>query len=173
MAKLKGRAAVAMAALGMTALGTVAFAQDAVVTDPEGIPPEETIAARRALMMGIDALMYEIEAAVPADLDELELYTLQQHYLAIGGMLLAFPNLFPADTNLPEPAVAEGGHATVALPFVWESFQAFHNLAHQAADVALGASMAASAADLATTAADLRAVCDACHSQFMEYRAPF
>lgn len=163
------RQGLVLSAAASIAVAAAALAQDGVATSND-LSPESAVEARRALMRSIDAVMQEIEAATPADLDDLGIYSLQQRYAAVGGMLLAFPHLFPAGSDLPEPTVEEGGNPSIATPAVWTDFPSLVLRAGEAADLALTAAMTPRDG-LADQAVALRAACSGCHETFMEYRS--
>jgi len=150
-------------------LSAAAAAQNTPATSND-LTPESAVEARRALMRSIDAAMQQIEATAPTSLDDLGVYNLQQQYGAVGGMLLSFPHLFPAGSDIPEPPVAEGGNPSISRPEVWTNFPALVTFAEQAAQIAYMASMTP-AEGLADQAAALRSACSSCHEMFMEYRS--
>lgn len=165
------RVIIAASMTASTAFAAVALAQDAIANSGD-LAPKSAIEARRALMRSVDAVMQEIELVVPADLDDQGIVDLQQRYVAVSGMLLAFPHLFPAGSDIAEPAVADGGNASIATPAVWTDFPTLVMRAQEAAEVAQTASMTPQEG-LADAAVALRNACSSCHETFMEYRSPF
>jgi len=168
MPKFTRRATIAMSAAAAMLFTPATLAQNAAATSND-LPPEGAIEARRGLMRSVNAILQEIRTVTPADLDEVGVYDLQQRYLAIGGMLRALPYLFPAGSDLPEPAIAAGGNPSIATPAVWTDFPTLVALAEAAADIAFAASIAPQE-ELAEQVRTLRSGCTACHSIFMEYR---
>ena len=130
--------------------------------------PEEIIEARRVLMIETERLMMPIDAftiGTAADAD-----VLRENARAIEAMLLALPHLFPPTTNRYDPTVLES--PTVALPAIWENFDAFLAQA-EAAEMAAAALMTTNDDEsLRAAAMRLRAACDACHAAYMKAYAP-
>jgi len=130
--------------------------------------PEEVIEARRVLMLEVERLIMPIDAftiGTPAAAD-----VLRDNARAIEAMLLALPHLFPPTTNRYDPAVLES--PTVALPAIWENFDAFLAQA-EAAEMAAAALIEAADDDaLRAAGMRLRAACDACHAAYMKPYTP-
>jgi cytochrome c556 len=130
--------------------------------------PEEVIEARRVLMIEAERLIMPIDAftiGAPADPD-----VLRENARAIEAMLLSLPHLFPPTTNRYDPTVLES--ATVALPAIWQNFDAFLAQA-EAAEMAAAALLATADDDsLRVAAMRLRAACDACHAAYMKPYTP-
>jgi cytochrome c556 len=130
--------------------------------------PEEVIEARRVLMIEAERLIMPIDAftiGTPVDAD-----ALRDNARAIEAMLLALPHLFPPTTNRYDPTVLES--PTVALPAIWENFDAF--LAQAGAAEMAAAALIEAGDDDAFRAAGmrLRAACDACHAAYMKPYTP-
>src|SRR5690606_1434628 len=94
--------------------------------------PSDVIAARQALMTEIERLMEPIDIARTGE--QSDPAVLKETASTIATMLLAVPHLFPPTTNLfdPEAELPE----TIALPAIWENFEAFYALASAASDAA-------------------------------------
>jgi cytochrome c556 len=96
---------------------------------------------------------------------------LHQNAEAVASILTAVPHLFPPTTNLYDPKSQTP--ATIALPAIWQNFDAFYQLAGAASKAAT--EMAATKGDKPLRAASLklRASCDACHALFLrKYEGP-
>ena len=130
--------------------------------------PGAVIEAREELMAHMEALMLPI--------DEMSLGRLKdparvrENAQVIGTMLHAVPHLFPPTTNLydktnPIPP-------TVALPAVWENFDAFYALAEAAIEAAEALGQMKGDADLPAAGAQLRAACDGCHGLYLRKYEP-
>lgn len=129
--------------------------------------PEEVIEARRVLMIEAERLIAPLDAftiGTPA-----EPGVLRDNARAIEAMLLALPHLFPPTTNRYDPNVLES--PTVALPAIWENFDAFLAQA-EAAEMAAAALLTADDDSLRSASMRLRAACDACHAAYMKPYTP-
>ena len=86
-------------------------------------------------------------------------------------MLLAFPHLFPVETDTWSDQLAEDdpAHVSLALPTVWQNYDDFVARAQQASQTALDASFAATAEQFKALAKGLQQACDSCHQA---YRRP-
>lgn len=130
--------------------------------------PEEIIEARRVLMVETERLIMPIDAftiGTAADAD-----VLRENARAIAAMLLVLPHLFPPTTNRYDPAVLES--PTVALPAIWENFDAFLAQAEAAEMAAAALITAADDESLRAAGMQLRAACDACHAAYMKPYTP-
>jgi cytochrome c556 len=132
--------------------------------------PADVVLARRVLMTGIGRNMDEIMGMLE-DGGTFSLNDAREHADLISTMLLAFPHLFPVETNGWSKTLAEDdpAHVSLALPTVWENYGDFVARAQQASQTALDASFAATAEQFKTLAADLQRACDSCHQT---YRRP-
>lgn len=131
--------------------------------------PGEIIEARRLLMLETERLMKPIdgytigEPVTPAELRSLA--------TTLEPMLLALPHLFPASTDLFDPAVLDP--PTIALPAIWQRFPAFRAMAVNAEHAA--AQLRAASDDpqaLKAASERLRTSCDACHRAFTQAYTP-
>ena len=130
--------------------------------------PEEVIESRRVLMTEAERLIAPIDAftiGTPADPN-----LLRDNARAIEAMLLALPHLFPPTTNRYDPNGLES--PTVALPAIWDNFDAFLAQA-EVAEMAAAALVAAADDDsLRAASTRLRSACDACHAAYMKPYTP-
>jgi cytochrome c556 len=132
--------------------------------------PADVVLARRVLMTGIGRNMDEIMGMLE-DGGTFMLNEAREHADLISTMLLAFPHLFPVETNTWSKTLAEDdpAHVSLALPTVWQNYDDFVARAQQASQTALDASFAVTAEQFKTLAADLQLACDSCHQT---YRRP-
>lgn len=122
--------------------------------------PEDVIAARSELMMGIEDLMipidtYTVDPSVDTDV-------IAQNAVTIHIMLQALPHLFPPTTNVYDPDAEYP--ETLALPHIWEDFDGFYAMADAAAQAAEALSETREPDARRAGALALRATCDACHA---------
>jgi cytochrome c556 len=132
--------------------------------------PAEVVLARRVLMAGIGRNMDEITGMIE-DAAAFNLGEAREHADVISTMLLAFPHLFPIETDTWSDRLAEDdpAHVSLALPTVWQNYDDFVARAQQASQIALDASFAATAAQFKAVANGLQQACDSCHQA---YRRP-
>jgi cytochrome c556 len=129
---------------------------------------KDAIFARKILMDAIGRNMDEIETmmASPKGVDTAEA---AEHSDNISIMLMAFPHLFPADTNQWKPNVErDPGRDTYAAPELWTNYGDFYARAAQASKAAYNASRAQQESAFKTFAIELRAACDSCHAAYMK-----
>jgi cytochrome c556 len=133
--------------------------------------PADVVLARRVLMTGIGRNMDEITGMVE-DGGTFSLGEAHEHADLISTMLLAFPHLFPVETNTWSEKLADDdpAHVSLALPTVWQNYADFVARAQQASQVALDASFAATAEQFKALATGLQQACDSCHQAYR--RAP-
>jgi cytochrome c556 len=129
--------------------------------------PADVILARRILMTGIGRFMDEITYMTEPGV------TLEPEHVVeaadvISTMLLAFPHLFPPETDnwTQELEEADPARVSLSLPAVWESFDDFYRRAQAASQLALDTSRARTEADFRAKAIELQAACDGCHQQY-------
>jgi cytochrome c556 len=152
--------AILLASVGMSTLAPGQDRSAAVVKD--------AIFARKILMVAIGHNMDEIEGmmASPKGLDMAEA---GEHADNISIMLMAFPHLFPADTNQWKPKVErDPGRDTYAAPELWTNYEDFYARAAQASKVAYNASRARQESAFKTFAIALRVACDSCHAAYLK-----
>jgi cytochrome c556 len=132
--------------------------------------PAEVVLARRVLMAGIGRNMDEITGMIE-DAAAFNLGEAREHADVISTMLLAFPHLFPVETDTWSDKLAEDdpAHVSLALPTVWQNYDDFVARAQQASQIALDASFAATAEQFKALAKGLQQACDSCHQA---YRRP-
>jgi len=132
--------------------------------------PADVVLARRVLMTGIGRNMDEITGMLE-DAAAFSLPEAREHADVISTMLLAFPHLFPVESNTWSEKLAQEdpAHVSLALPAVWQSYDDFVARAQQASQAALVASFAATAEQFQAIAKDLQQACDSCHQA---YRRP-
>lgn len=146
-------------------------AADSYRSPPRGeTHPADVVLARRILMAGIGRNMDEITGMVE-DGGTLDLHEAREHADLISTMLLAFPHLFPVETDTWSEKLAEEDppHVSLALPSVWQNYDDFVTRAQRASQTALDASFAKTAEQFKTLAKDLQQACDSCHQA---YRRP-
>ncbi|HEX6993240.1 MAG TPA: cytochrome c [Gammaproteobacteria bacterium] len=151
----------------------VASAQTGAAADGPGwtgaTHPDDVIAARRGLMIELEEQMRPIDSHAAGETADPE--QLRNAARAIAAMLGAVPHLFPPSTNRYDPEAENP--ATLALPAVWEDFEAFYAFAGAAKAAAVKMADTTADADLPAAAQSLRGACDACHSAYMRaYTAP-
>lgn len=132
--------------------------------------PADVVLARRILMTGIGRNMDEITGMVEDD-RAFSLQEAREHADVISTMLLAFPHLFPIETDTWSEKLMEDdpAHVSLALPTVWQNYEDFVARAQQASQTALDASFAMTAQRFKGLAKSLQQACDSCHQA---YRRP-
>lgn len=133
-------------------------AQDAFV------PPVSTVYARQVLMDEIEAQLGPADAAAIGD--EFDLAAAQRGASAASAMLTAAPYLFDEGTDLN--ATADDDFPSLARPEVWRSFEAFRTMSDRASQMAFDLALVADVDAFRAQAAELRAVCNACHAIYMQ-----
>ena len=129
---------------------------------------KDAIFARKILMDAIGRNMDEIETMM-ASAKGVDMAEASEHSDNISIMLMAFPHLFPADTNQWKPNVErDPGRDTYAAPELWTNYGDFYARAAQASKVAYNASRAQQESAFKTFAIELRAACDSCHAAYMK-----
>jgi cytochrome c556 len=133
-----------------------------------GPPVKDAIFARKILMGAIDMNMDEIETALAAG-GKFNLADAREHADTISIMLMAFPHMFPAETNQWKPgADRDPATDTYASPELWARFADFYGRAGAASQIAYAASRAENAADFRGFVAKLRAACNSCHDAYQK-----
>ena len=162
VAAMVGLVGLGAGALGPIALGPAAWGQERGAT-----PPKETIFARKVLMDSISTNMDELEAN--AGSAKVDLAEGRDHADIVSVMLMAFPHLFPPNTNEWKPNVdRDPGTDTFAAPEVWTGFAEFYQRARDAADIAFKASRTETEQAFKDQVAQLRVACDSCHGVYMK-----
>ena len=158
----RAAAMVGLVGLCAAALGPVALGQDRGVT-----PAKEAIFARKALMDSISSNMDELEAN--ASSAKIDLAEGRSHADIVSVMLMAFPHLFPQNTNEWKPNVdRDPGSDTYAAPEIWARFADFYKRAGDAAQIAYKASRAETEQAFKEQVAQLRVACDSCHGVYLK-----
>jgi len=125
---------------------------------------KDTIFARKILMGAIDMNMDEVETMLAPE-GKLVLPDAQEHAETISTMLMAFPHLFPPDTNQWKPdADRDPATDTFANPDLWSNFADFYRRATDASKIAWNASRARRADEFRPLIGQLRQRCNACHA---------
>jgi cytochrome c556 len=132
--------------------------------------PADVVLARRILMAGIGRNMDEITGLIE-DAAAFNLGEAREQADVISTMLLAFPHLFPVETDNWSEKLAEDdpAHVSLALPTVWQNYDDFVARAQQASQTALDASFAETGEQFKALAKGLQQACDSCHQA---YRRP-
>jgi cytochrome c556 len=132
--------------------------------------PADVVLARRILMAGIGRNMDEITGVIE-DAAAFNLGEAREQADVISTMLLAFPHLFPVETDTWSEKLAEDdpAHVSLALSTVWQNYDDFVARAQQASQIALDASFATTADQFKALAKGLQQACDSCHQA---YRRP-
>jgi len=151
-------------ALGALLAAGVAFAQDRVVSTLAA----DEIFARKIMMDTIDthmdAIDWMVSSSKPFDLAEAT-----DHADNISAMLLAFPHLFPPETNQWRPNVKlNPARDTFASPDLWTNYADFYRQAAEASKIALTASHAKTEAEFRPHFEALRSACNACHAAYVK-----
>jgi cytochrome c556 len=153
---------------GAILLAGVGMSELAPGQDRSAAIAKDEVFARKILMDAIGRNMDEIEGmmASPKGVDMAEG---REHADNISIMLMAFPHLFPADTNQWKPNFErDPGRDTYAAPELWTAYADFYARATQASKVAYNASRAQQESAFKTLAIELRAACDSCHAAYLK-----
>ncbi len=136
----------------------------------DAVKADEVVFARRILMAGIAHNMEEI-AGIGGAAGNLDLAEAREHAAEISTMLLAFPHLFPPESNTWSKELENEDTARVsfARSEVWKTFDDFYGRAEAASRTALEGSRAKNAAEFRRLAQDLQQQCDACHAKYRRY----
>jgi cytochrome c556 len=158
------------AAMSIVSAALVAVGADLTASGQE---QSETIAkdaifARKILMDTIGTNMDELETMTTSD-KGVNLTEGHEHADNISIMLMAFPHLFPPNTNRWKPNVErDPGRDTYAAPGLWQSYSDFYAQAARASKIAYNASRAQQEADFKKFVAELRLACDSCHAVYLK-----
>src|SRR5436190_7261300 len=150
------RVAAMVGLLGLCAAvsGPIAWGQEKGVT-----PPKEAIFARKILMDSISSNMDELETN--AGSARVDLAEGRNHADIVSVMLMAFPHLFPQNTNEWKTNVdRDPGSDTYAAPEIWAGFADFYKRAGDAAQIAYEASRAETEQAFKDQVAQLRLACE-------------
>lgn len=132
--------------------------------------PGEVVFTRQILMSEIEGQMAPIDLAAVGE--EFDIGEARTRASAVSAMLAAVPYLYPEGTD--NAGTADLDIPSTALPSVWENFAAFKAMADQASQMAFDLTQTGDRDAFRSRAAQLRAVCNACHASYMEvYESPF
>ena len=129
---------------------------------------KDAIFARKILMDTISTNMDELETMTASD-KGVNLTEGREHADIISVMLMAFPHLFPVDTDQWKPNVErDPGRDTYAAPEVFTNYPDFYAKAASASKIAYRASRAEQESDFKRFIAELRVACDSCHGVYLK-----
>jgi cytochrome c556 len=93
----------------------------------------------------------------------------REHLDIISVLLMAFPHLFPANTNQWKPgADRDPGLDTFASPELWTAFADFYKRASGASKTAFDASRAKRVDEFKALVVELRTACNSCHASYLK-----
>lgn len=170
---MNSRIAIALIALALSGCGTPQAPTAATSSTPASAPapdsgpgwtgltqPEAVIEARQQLMMQIEEEMKPIDTIQVDPVRDPD--RLRANAMAVAAMLRAVPHLFPPTTNLYDPKVEP--LKTLALPALWENFDAFYQMAQVSVSAAEEFANTQDSSKLREASFKLRGTCDACHA---------
>ena len=154
-------------AVGGMASAVVGTSFMAAAQDQSAATPADVIFARKTLMDSIATNMTEIEAMTGSG--KIDLIKGRAHADSISAMLMAFPHLFPPNTNTwMANAPREPTTGTFTDPSLWKEYAFFYKEAQVGSKYAFNASRAENETEFKKNAADLRLTCDTCHATFQK-----
>jgi cytochrome c556 len=154
--------------IGALVLATVGASRLAPGQDRGEAIAKDAIFARKILMDTINTNMDELETMTASD-KGINLTEGREHADMISVMLMAFPHLFPTDTNQWRPNVErDPGRDTYASPAVFTNYPDFYAKAASASKIAYRASRAEQESDFRRFIAELRVACDSCHGAYLK-----
>src|SRR5215475_4769199 len=154
-----GRMSIMIGAVALLAVGMSPMASS---QDQSTTIAKDAIFARKILMDTINTNMDELETMTASD-KGVNLTEGREHADMISVMLMAFPHLFPADTNQWKRNVErDPGRDTYASPEVFTNYPDFYAKAASASKIAYRASRAEQESDFKRLIAELRVACDSC-----------
>jgi cytochrome c556 len=161
-ARSSQRTAILVGCAAVLAISVAASAQD------QATIAKDAIFARKILMDTIGLNMDELETMTTSD-KAVNLTEGHEHADNISVMLMAFPHLFPPNTNQWKPdANLDPGRDTFAAPDVWTKYPDFYARAASASKTAYNASRATKEEDFKKFVAELRVGCDSCHGLYLK-----
>jgi cytochrome c556 len=164
--RLSRRTTILTALAAALAAGGVSLTASA--QDQSAAIAKDAIFARKILMDTIGTNMDELETMTTSD-KGMNLTEGHEHADNISIMLMAFPHIFPANTNQWKPGVErDPGRDTYASPALWESYPDFYAQAARASKIAYNASRAKNESDFKRFVAELRVACDSCHAVYLK-----
>jgi cytochrome c556 len=160
------RRAGAMVRAGVVA-AVLATSFVTVAQDQRAATIPDVIFARKTLMNFMCDKLADIERRIA--LGHIDLDGERGTADAISVMFMAFPHLFPPDSNQWNPAADPDPAAdTYASPELWNRYSDFYRLAAAAARSARDMSRADEIDEFKTHARELRIICDTCHALYSE-----
>jgi cytochrome c556 len=139
----------------------------ATAQDQRAATAKDVIFARKTLMNSIMDNMDKIGAMVSQQ--KIDLHAAHDYADNISTMLMAFPHLFPPNSNLwKENADLDPVTDTIASPDVWTEFADFYRRAAAAAKTASDLSRADNEDDLKRLSRALGIACDTCHALYLK-----
>src|SRR5882724_10785032 len=127
------------AVLAAVGVGLTTWAQDLWAQDQSVAIAKDAIFARKILMDSIGGNMDELETMTTSD-KGVNLTEGHEHADNISIMLMAFPHLFPPNTNQWKPnADRDPGRDTYAAPDLWARYPDFYAQAANASKIAYNA----------------------------------
>jgi cytochrome c556 len=149
-------------------LAAVGVSLTASGQDQSATIAKDAIFARKILMDTIGTNMDELETMTTSD-KGVNLTEGHEHADNISIMLMAFPHLFPPNTNQWKPNVErDPGRDTFAAPALWTNYPDFYAQAANASKIAYKASRSEQERDFKKFVADLRVACDSCHAVYLK-----
>jgi cytochrome c556 len=143
--------------------GTAAIGQD-----QSAAIAKDAIVARKTAMDTLSDKMDVIEAAIATG-TKINLDEGHANADVISVLMMAFPHLFPPNTNEWKPNVdRDPATDTYASPDIWTKFADFYKQATAASKAAFDASRADDEAAFKAAIAQLRAGCNACHAAYLK-----
>jgi cytochrome c556 len=163
---LRRRAAGAIACAWLAAAAlTTSLAASA--QDQRTDTTQDVIFARKSLMNYMCDTMADIERMIA--MRQIDLEGTRASADAMSVMLLAFPHLFPPDSNQWDPATdPDPVTGTFASPELWSRYSDFYRLAVAAAQSAHDMSRAGTLDEFKSHTRELRIICDTCHALYSE-----
>ena len=156
------------AVLAVVGAGLTTWVQDLWAQDQSVAIAKDAIFARKILMDSIGTNMDELEGMTSSD-KGVNLTEGREHADNVSIMLMAFPHLFPPNTNQWKPNVErDPGRDTYAAPALWENYPDFYAQAARASKIAYNASRSQHDSDFKKFVAELRVACDSCHAVYLK-----
>jgi cytochrome c556 len=139
----------------------------AMAQDQNSARAKEVIVARKTLMNAVEENANKIADMISGR--KITLIEARAYADTISVLLMAFPHLFPPDTNQwREGELTDPATDTTASPEIWENFADFYQLARSAAQRADELRHATSEDEVKTLHRGLGNICDTCHSLYLK-----
>jgi cytochrome c556 len=151
----------------IAAASLIFVASAALSQNQSTVRATDAIMARKTVMDTLSDKMDALELMVAQGKINLE----QGHADAndISVYLMAFPHMFPPETNQWKPGVAHDPIAdTAAAPEVWTKFDDFYRQADAASKAAYDASRTADDSQFKAAVSALRTDCNTCHAAYFK-----